>query len=242
MKTTLKMAERKRRLKVTGFAEGLGGFGQSLLARMDIAKGSELEIDPAYVSEIELKFNDKSLRLGYKSLMSIIVDERRLTDFEPGESGVISGLEVGRGELARFAALDLKEGTKVQVEKYIPGSGSLFIKVQGTHVAIVNVEGFIIAGDELYEYELPGDVVFVEVDGQERQLSSMQPREKGKISAIAANSELAAKLDRHWIKVGNKVKALHRKDPEGHALMVSVNGKRHHIPKGLTEKIYVKAV
>ncbi len=34
MKTTLKMAERKRALKVTGFHESLGGFGKKLLAGM----------------------------------------------------------------------------------------------------------------------------------------------------------------------------------------------------------------
>ena len=242
MKTTLKMAERKRALKVTGFNESLGGFGQKLLARMDIRKGAELEIEPAYVSEMVLKFQGKTIRLGYESLLSVIVGDRRLTDLEPGESGTISALEVGRGELAKFAALDLTEGTKVEVKKYVPGTGPLFVEVQGAHIAMVNVEGFIIAGDELYEYELPGDVVFVKVEGKEKQLSSMKPGEKGRISFIAANAELAAELDRHWIKEGNKIKALHRKDSDAHPLMVSVGGKRHHIPKGLTEKIYVEVI
>jgi len=223
MKTTLKMAERKRGLKVTGFNESLGGFGQKLLARMDIRKGAELEIEPAYVSEMVLKFQGKTIRLGYDSLMSVIVGDRRLIDLEPGESGTISTLEVGRGELAKFVALGLTEETSVQVEKYVPGSGPLFVQVQGAHIAMVNVEGFIIAGDELYEYELPGDVVFVKVDDKEKQLSSMDPGEKGRISRIASNAELAAELDRHWIKEGNKIEALHRKDSEAHPLMVSVN-------------------
>ena len=242
MKTTLKMAERKRGLKVTGFHESLGGFGQKLLARMDIRKDAELEIEPAYVSEMVLKFQGKTIRLGYESLMSVVVGDRRLTDLEPSESGTISALEVGRGELAKFSALDLAKGISIQVKKYDPGSGPLFVQVQGAHIAMVNVEGFIIAGDELYEYELPGDVVFVEVDGKEKQLSSMKPGEKGRISTLAANAELSAELDKHWIKEGNKIKALHRKDSEAHPLMVSVNGQRHHIPKGLTEKIYVEVL
>ncbi len=52
MKTTLKMAERKRVLKVTGFHESLGGFGKKLLAGMGIKKGTKLEIEPAHVCKL----------------------------------------------------------------------------------------------------------------------------------------------------------------------------------------------
>jgi Fe2+ transport system protein FeoA len=133
-------------------------------------------------------------------------------------------------------------GTIVDVKKFIPGPGPLFVEVQGAHIAIVNVEGFVIAGEELHKYDLPGDVVFVEVKGKEKQLSTMKPGEKGKISSIAGNPELKAELDRHWIKKGNTINALHRQESESHALMVSVKGTCHHIPKGLTEKIYVEVI
>ena len=242
MKTTLKMAERKRALKVTGFDESLGGFGKKLLAGMGIKKGVKFEIDPAHVSQVVLQYEGKEIQLGYESLMSVVVDDRRLTELTPRELGTISALEVGRGALAKFTALGLKVGTIVELKKFVPGTGPLFVEVQGAHIAIVNVEGFVIAGEELYEYDLPGDVVFVEVKGKEKQLCSMKPGEKGKISSIAGNAELKAELDRHWIKEGNTIKALHRQESESHALMVSVKRKCHHIPKGLTEKIYVEVV
>lgn len=243
MKTTLKMAERKRALKVSGFHESLGGFGKKLLAGMGLEKGAKLEIEPAYVSQIVLQFGGKEIQLGYESLMSVVVGDRRLTELTPGELGTISALEVGRGELAKFLALGLEVGTIVDVKKFVPGPGPLFVEVQGAHIAIVNVEGFVIAGEELYEYDLPGDVVFVEVEeGKVKQLSSMKPGEKGKINFIAGNPELKAELDRHWIKEGNAIKMLHRQESESHALMVSVKGTCHHIPKGLTEKVYVEVV
>ena len=122
------------------------------------------------------------------------------------------------------------------MKKFIPGHGPLFVEVQEAHIAIVNVEGFVIVGEELHEYDLTGDVVFVEVKGKEKQLSSMKPGEKGKISSIAGNPE----LDWHWIKKGYIIKALHRQESETHALMVSVKGTCHHLPKGLTKKLYVE--
>ena len=242
MKTTLKIAERMKMLKVTGFHESLGPFGKKLLAQMDIRETTKLEIDPAYVSKIIVEFQDKTIHLGYQSLMSIMVDDRRLTDLRPGESGTITALEVGRGELARFTALELTEGTTIHVKRYVPSSGPLFVQVQGSHIAIVDVEGFIIAGDELYDYELPGAFVFVEIDGKEKQLSNMEIGEIGRITRIASGGDLAAELDKHWIKEGNEIRALHRKEPDAHPLMVSVDGRRHHIPKGLTEKIYVELI
>ncbi len=51
-----------------------------------------------------------------------------------------------------------------------------------------------------------------------------------------------AELDKHWIKEGNEIRVLHRKEPDAHPLMVSVNGVCHHIPTGLTEKIYVEVI
>ena len=76
MKTTLKMAERMKMLKVTGFHESLGGVGRKLLAQMDIREATELEIDPAYVSKVILEFQAQTIHLGYESLMSITVDDR----------------------------------------------------------------------------------------------------------------------------------------------------------------------
>lgn len=242
MKTTLKMAERKRVLKVTGFHENLGGFGKKLLTGMGIKKGAKLEIEPAHVSQLVLQYKGKEVQLGYDSLMSVVVGERRLTELNPKELGTISALEVGRGTLAKFTDLGLKVGTIVEVKKFIPGPGPLFVEIQGAHIAIVNIEGFVIDGEELYQYDLPGDVVFVEVNGKEKQLSRMKPGEKGKIRSIAGNSELKAELDRHWIKEGYVIKALHRQESESHSLMVSVKQTCHHIPKGLTEKIYVEVV
>jgi len=242
MQTTLNMAERKRGLKITGFHKSMGPYGQKLLAGMGIKKGSKLTIDAAHVSQVILQFKGKAIQLGYESLMSIVVGDRRLTDLEPKELGTISALEVGRGALAKYTSLGLEVGTIVEVKKFIPGPGPLFIEVQGAHIAIVNVEGFVLNDDELYEYDLPGDLIFVKINKKEKQLSSLTPGEKGKISSIAGNSELIAELDRHWIKQGNTVKALHRQEAESHPLMVSVKGKCHHIPKGLTEKIYVKNI
>ena len=82
----------------------------------------------------------------------------------------------------------------------------------------------------------------MEVNGEEKQLSNMEIGENGRIIRIAGGGNLAAELDRHWIKEGYELKALHRKEPEAHPLMVSVDGDRHRIPKGLTEKIYVEVM
>lgn len=116
---------------------------------MGIKETTVLEIDPAYVSKIILKFRDKTIQLGYQSLMGVMIGGRRLTELRPGESGVITALEVGRGELARFTALGLTEGTGLCLRKYVAGSGPLFVQVQDSHVAIVDIGGFIIIGDEL---------------------------------------------------------------------------------------------
>jgi len=122
MKTTLKMAERKRVLKVTGFHESLGGFGKKLLAGMGIKKGAKFEIEPAHVSQIVLQYEGKEIQLGYESLMSVVVGDRRLTELTPRELGTISALEVGRGTLAKFSVLGLKVGTIVEVKKFVPGT------------------------------------------------------------------------------------------------------------------------
>lgn len=64
IKTTLKMAERKRALKVMDFHESLGGFDKKLLAGMGIKKGSEIEINPARVSQIVLQCKGKKYSWG----------------------------------------------------------------------------------------------------------------------------------------------------------------------------------
>ncbi len=240
MQTTLNMAERKKKLKVIGFHKSMGAYGKGLLARMGIKEGVKLEIDAAYVSQIVLQLKGKKIQLGYDTLLSVVAGDKRLTDFQPKELGTISALEVGRGALAKYRALGLKVGTTVEVVKFTPDSGPLFVKIQDAHIAISNVEGFVINDDELYEYDLPGELVFVKVNKTEKQLSRLKPGEEGTISSIAGNAEIIAKLDQHWIKPGYTVKALHRQDTESHPLMVTVKGNCHHIPKGLTEKIYVK--
>lgn len=240
MQTTLAKAERKKKLKVTGFHESMGGYGKKLLTGMGIKKGTKLEIDAAHVSQVILQFKGKKIQLGYNLLMGVVVGDKRLTDLRPKELATISALEVGRGALAKFVALGLKVGTTVEVVKFIPGSGSLFVKIQNTHIAISNIEGFIINGDEISEYDLPGNLVFVKINKKEKQLSELKPGEKGIISSIAGNAELMAKLEQHWIKPGYTVEALHCHDTDSHPLMVTIKGNCHHIPKGLTEKIYVK--
>lgn len=112
---------------------------------MGIKETAELEIDPAYASKVILELRDRTIELGYQSLMGVLVDERRLTELRPGESGVITTLELGKSELARFTTLKLTAGTEVSVREYVAGSGPLFVQVQGSHVVIVNVEGFLIS-------------------------------------------------------------------------------------------------
>ena len=47
MQLTLNMAERMKKLEVTGFHKSMGGYGKGLLAGMGIRKGAKLEIDAA---------------------------------------------------------------------------------------------------------------------------------------------------------------------------------------------------
>ena len=49
---TLKEAERGRLLKVIKFGQRMGPFGERLLTGMGIKEGAELEIDPAFVSQL----------------------------------------------------------------------------------------------------------------------------------------------------------------------------------------------
>ncbi|OEU84752.1 MAG: hypothetical protein BA865_09385 [Desulfobacterales bacterium S5133MH4] len=242
MTTTLKEAERGRALKVTEFAERLGPFGLKLLAGMGIKKGAELEIDPAFVSNLVLGIQGTTVQIGFESAMGIVLGGKRLTDLKVGETGIITALELGRESAQRFVALGFAKGANVSLEKYVPGPGPLFISVQKMHIAIVNLEGFVLIRDELYDYELPGEFVFVDIDGKEKQLCTMSVGERGKITRILGGEDLTAELDRHWIKEGNEVQALHRSETPGDALMVWVIDERHHIPTGLTEKIYVDIV
>lgn len=50
----------------------------------------------------------KKIQLGYESLISVVVSDRRLTELTPKELETISALEVGRGELAKFTTLGIK--------------------------------------------------------------------------------------------------------------------------------------
>ena len=242
MITTLKHAERGRSLKVIEFDQRLGPFGRKLLAGMGIKEGTELEIDPAFVSHLSLRVEETTVQIGFQSALGIVLGERRLTDLKPGEGGIVTTLELGREASERFSSLGLAEGRNVNVQKYIPGPGPLFISVQNVHVAIVNIEGYVIVGDEVYNYRLPGELVFVDVDGKEKQVCTLAIGEKGKITRILAGEHLAEEFDRHWIKEGAEVHALHRLEAPGHPLMIMVNGVRHHIPQGLTMKIYMDVI
>jgi Fe2+ transport system protein FeoA len=52
----------------------------------------------------------------------------------------------------------------------------------------------------------------------------METGENGLITQIAGGGNLTAELDKHWIKEGNEIRVLHRKEPDAHPLMVLVNG------------------
>ena len=242
MITTLKHAERRRSLKVTKFDQRLGPFGRKLLAGMDIKEGAELEIDPAFVSHLSLRIKKTTVQIGFESAMGIVLGERRLIDLKPGEGGIVTAIEFGRETSERFLSLGLAEGKNVNVQKYIPGPGPLFISVQNVHVAIVDIEGYVLVGDEVYDYRLPGELVFIDIDGEEKQLCTLATGEKGKITRILAGEHLLEEFDRHWIKEGAQVQALHRLETLGHPLMILINGVRHHIPEELTKKIYVDVI
>ena len=89
---------------------------------------------------------------------------------------------------------------------------------------------------------MPGDFIFVDINGEEKQLSTISTGDKGKITRILAGEHLAEEFDRHWIKEGAEVLALHRLERSEHPLMVWVKGLCHHIPEGLIKKIYVQVV
>ncbi|MDY7033159.1 MAG: FeoA domain-containing protein [Thermodesulfobacteriota bacterium] len=75
-----------------------------------------------------------------------------------------------------------------------------------------------------------------------KQLCTLGTGEKGKITLILTGEHLAEKFDRHWIKEGAEVQALHRLEAHGHPLMIMVNGVHYHIPQGLTKKIYMDVI
>ena len=75
---------------------------------------------------------------------------------------------MGRETSERFSSLGLEVGKNISLQKYIPGSGPLFISVQNFHLVIVDVEGYVILDDELYNYRLPGDFIFVDINGEEK--------------------------------------------------------------------------
>ena len=85
---TLKEAERGRLLKVIKFGQRMGPFGKRLLTGMGIKEGAELEIDPAFVSQLSLNIERTTVQIGYESAMAIVPGKKRLTDLKPGEEGL----------------------------------------------------------------------------------------------------------------------------------------------------------
>ncbi|MFT5702438.1 MAG: hypothetical protein ACI8ZB_005358 [Desulforhopalus sp.] len=55
-------------------------------------------------------------------------------------------------------------------------------------------------------------------------LSLLEMGGNGIITRIASGGDFTAELGKHWIKKGSAVRALYRKEPDAHPLMVSVDG------------------
>ena len=49
-------------------------------------KNAKLVIKPTHVPQIVLQFGGKKIQLGYESLMSVVVGNRRMTELPPGEA------------------------------------------------------------------------------------------------------------------------------------------------------------
>ncbi|MCF6148720.1 MAG: hypothetical protein E3K37_08680 [Candidatus Kuenenia sp.] len=233
MENTLKYAERGVRLKVTGISEHVCGFGLKQLNKFGIKEGANLEIDPAFVSQVLLNRKGRDVLLGYESARMIVVGERRLTDLKPGESGKITDMEGGYEANSRFKELGMDEGTEIILKSY-PHLGEQYVRCQGVKIFNENMK-------ELLKLP-PVEYIIVDVNGTEKQISFMKTGEKGKIAKVIAEKGNREKFDREWIKEGNEIEIMHRLDPESIPLMVKVENKSHVIGAGLTEKIFVEKI
>jgi Fe2+ transport system protein FeoA len=230
---SLKYAERGRPLKVTGKSDNICNFSIKMLTKFGIKEESVIEIDPAFVSQILLGVNGQDILLGYASARMIIVGDKRLTDLKMGGSGRITDIEGGFETHKKFAELNMFEKTEIILKAY-PWYGSQYIRLQGAKIVKEDMK-------ELLSIP-PVEYIMVDVDGTDKQISLMETGEKGKITKVIASHGKRDKLDREWIKEGNKVEIMHRLDPESVPLMVKIADKSHVLGAGLTEKILVEEI
>jgi len=118
MEYSLKYAERGITLKVVGISDHICSFEIKQLNKFGIKEGTVLEIDPAFVSQVLLNVHGKDILVGYESARMVIVEDRRLTDLRPGDSGRIADMEGGYVANKRFKDLGMSEGTKITLKSY----------------------------------------------------------------------------------------------------------------------------
>jgi Fe2+ transport system protein FeoA len=240
MKLTLKDAERKRTLRVTGFSEHMCEFGNNQLADFGIKEGVTLETDPAFVSELILEFGDRPLILGYVLAMGVMVDGGRLTNLQPGTSGKISAFEAGHEANEIYKGIGLEKGKEIVVKKYVQCTGPTFVLIQNQHVALTCWEGSFLHNNDLYTYELPGEAVLVHHKDGPTQVPLLAVGETGLITQVLATETHLEEFDRHWIKPESELKVLQRLERDPVPLLVRVGEREHLLGEHLTPKIYVE--
>ena len=63
-------------------------------------------------------------------------NESRLTDLQPGDEAVISGLNEEAADMDRLRELGLNDGVQLRVVKYAPMGDPIEIKVRGFHLSL----------------------------------------------------------------------------------------------------------
>jgi len=231
MKHSLKYAERGIQLKVLDISEHICIYGSNQLRKFGIQKGTVLEINPAFVSQVLIDLKGRDVLLGYESAQMILIGDKRLTELKRGESGQLSDFEGGYEAYRRFKELGMKEGIEIILKAY-PYLGEQYVKLQGVK---------IMKNDMRELLKLPAvEYIIVDVKGLEKQVSLMGIGESGTIRKVIADKGKREKLDREWIHEGNTIEIMHRSDPDSIPLMVRIDNKSHIIGAGLTEKIFVE--
>jgi Fe2+ transport system protein FeoA len=231
MEYSLKYAERGVPLKVVGISDHICSFGIKQLNKFGIKEGAVLEIDPAFVSQVLLNVHGKDILVGYESARMVIVEDRRLTDLKPENSGRITAIEGGYEAHKRFKDLGMNEGTEITLKSY-PYMGEQYVRLQGAKIVKEDMKELL---------KIPAvEYIMVDVKGIEKQISLMEINEKGKIAKVIADKGKSEKFDREWIKEGNEIEIMHRLDPENIPLMAMVDNKSYIVGAGLTDKILVK--
>jgi hypothetical protein len=240
MDLTLKDAERKRALRVTGFSEHMCLFGNKQLADFGIKKGVTLETDPAFVSQLILEFDGRPLALGYGLAMGIIVDGNRLTNLKPGASGKISAFESGHEANEIYKGVGFKKGKEIVVKKYVQCTGPTFVLIQNQHVVLTCWEGAFLHNNDLYKYALPGEAILVSGKEGPTQVALLAVGETGLITQILATETHLEEFERHWIMPESELKVLQRLERDPEPLLVRVGDREHLLGEHLTPKIYVE--